>query len=158
MDEEIKNPAPEIEVDQTAKERDEYLAGWQRAKADLVNYKKEEGDRLKLMSNFQLEAICRELLPVLDSFDLGLQSSPDKQGLEMIRSQLWDTLRRLGLQKISSPPGTEFDPARHEAVGEIPAAEPPGTISKEVSVGYMLEEKIIRPIKVLLSQGPEQKK
>ena len=158
MEEEIKNPVPETEVDQTAKERDEYLAGWQRAKADLVNYKKEEGDRLKLMSRFQLEAICRELLPVLDSFDLGLQSSPDKQGLEMIRSQLWDTLRRLGLQKISSPPGTEFDPVRHEAVGEVPATEPPGTISKEVSVGYMLEEKIIRPVKVLLSQGPEQKK
>lgn len=157
MEEEIKNSAPEMEVSQVIKERDEYLAGWQRAKADLANYKKEESDRLKLMSRFQLEAICRELLPVLDSFDLGLQNSQDKQGLEMIRNQLWNILRRLGLQKISSPPGTEFDPTRHEAVGEVPATEPPGTISKEVSVGYALEEKIIRPVKVLLSKSPEEK-
>jgi molecular chaperone GrpE len=158
MEEEIKNQVSEPEVNQTAKERDEYLAGWQRAKADLANYKKEESERIKFMSRFQLEAVCRELLPVLDSFDLGLQNSLDKQGLEMIRNQLWDALRRLGLQKITAPPGTPFDPVRHEAVGEISAAEPPGSVAQEASVGYALEEKIIRPVRVFLSQGPEQKK
>jgi molecular chaperone GrpE len=159
MDEEIKKEIPleEPVVDQQAKERDEYLAGWQRAKADLANYKKEEGERLKLMSRFQLEAVCHELLPVLDSFELGLQSSGDKQGLEMIRNQLWDILHRLGLEKISVPPGTEFDPARHEAVGEVPASEPPGTVTKEMSVGYILENKIIRPARVLLSKSLEEK-
>lgn len=156
MEEENKNQVAEPAVDQTAQERDEYLAGWQRAKADLANYKKEEADRLKFASRFQLEAVCRELLPVLDSFDLGLQSSSDKQGLEMIRQQLWDSLRRLGLEKITAPPGAAFDPARHEAVGEIPAAEPPGTIANEASVGYVLENKIIRPVRVLLSQGPQE--
>ena len=159
MNEEINNDVPlEPTIDPSVKERDEYLAGWQRAKADLANYKKEEGERLKLMSRFQLEAICHELLPVLDSFELGLQSSGDKQGLEMIRNQLWDTLHRLGLEKISVPPGTEFDPASHEAVGEVLASESPGTVAKEVSVGYMLENKIIRPVRVLLSKSPEEKK
>lgn len=159
MDEEIKKEIPleEPVIDQQTKERDEYLAGWQRAKADLANYKKEEGERLKLMSRFQLEAVCYELLPVLDSFELGLQSSGDKQGLEMIRNQLWDILRRLGLEKISVPPGTEFDPTRHEAVGEVQSSEPPGTVTKEMSVGYILENKIIRPARVLLSKSPEEK-
>ena len=156
MDEENKNKNTEVSAtDQLSKERDEYLAGWQRAKADLANYKKEETDRLKLTARFQLESVCREILPVLDSFELGLENSPDKKGLEMIRSQLWDVLRRLGLQKISSPPGSVFDPARQEAVGEIPSAEPPGTVAKEAGPGYALEEKIIRPVRVLLSQGPE---
>ncbi|MBI2053505.1 MAG: nucleotide exchange factor GrpE, partial [Candidatus Sungbacteria bacterium] len=75
------------------KERKEYLDGWQRAKADGINYKKEEGRRLEDLIRFASVGMIEELLPVLDSFDLALAGSTDKgmeRGIMLIRSQLED--------------------------------------------------------------------
>ena len=53
-------------------ERKEYLEGWQRAKADFINFKKDEGKRFEDMARFVTASIVEEFLPVLDSFDLAL--------------------------------------------------------------------------------------
>src|SRR5882724_2424458 len=54
------------------KKRDEYLAGWQRAKADFLNYKKDEAMRLQEFMKYGHEEFMRELIGVLDSFDLAI--------------------------------------------------------------------------------------
>src|SRR3989344_6824683 len=64
--------APIDELQKCQKEKDEYLDGWKRAKADLSNYKKDEMKRFETVAKFANEAIIRELIAVLDSFDLAL--------------------------------------------------------------------------------------
>ncbi len=146
----------QIKLEAVERERAEYLDGWKRAKADLINYKKEEAERFQGMVRFGNEAIVYDLLGTLDSFDIGLtvlkEDDPARKGMELIRSQLQDTLRRYGLETIGLSPGDAFDPARAEAVGEEPSTHPPGTVSSVVGRGYVLNGKVVRPARVKISK------
>ncbi|MCL4399918.1 nucleotide exchange factor GrpE [Patescibacteria group bacterium] len=156
MDEEKK----ENEIERITKERDEYLDGWKRAKADLINYKKEENSRLENLIKFGNQSMILELLAVLDSFDLGLsiidEHDPAKRGIILIKNQLEDILKRHGLEKIQVEKGDKLDTSIHEAVEEVAAESPPGTISEEVTAGYKLHGKTIRPSRVKVSKGQNQ--
>lgn len=138
-------------------QRDEYLAGWQRAKADFVNYKKEEAARLQEIMKYATEDLMRSLIGVLDSFDLGLSAlekqGPMEKGMYMIRAQLEDALTRNGLEIIKASPGDEFNPALHNAVASVPSKYGEGAIVEEVEAGYMLYGKIIRAVQVKVSKG-----
>ena len=59
---------PRKNSEKCEKERDEYLNGWKRAKADFINYKKEEAERFREFAKFSNEALVSELIMVLDSF------------------------------------------------------------------------------------------
>jgi molecular chaperone GrpE len=138
-------------------ERDEYLNGWKRAKADFINYKKEEAERFREFAKISNEALISELLVVLDSFNLGLtvleKGNPAEKGMRLIKSQLEDTLKKYGLERIAAKPGDEFDPNRHEGLGEVESNEKSGSIAEVVEVGYTLNGRVIRPAKVQVSKG-----
>jgi len=130
----------------------EYLAGWQRAKADFINYQKEEAKRFSDMANYTKEMIIGDLLIILDSFELALMAEKNNEGLERIKSQLEDTLKRYNLEKIKASKGVEFDPALHESIGEQEDNKvEPGKVSAVVSSGYKLNDKVIRPVRVKLA-------
>ncbi len=146
------------DVSQVEKERDEYLEGWKRAKADFLNYKKKEEERVSHMVKFSNEQIIKDMLHVLDSFDLALETLKDeaiKKGVFLIRTQLEDALKKHGLEKVMISEGQEFDPSVHEAIASIPSQKPPGAIVDEVERGYMLHGKLIRPARVKVSKGNE---
>lgn len=149
--------ALEAELEKLKKERDEYLDGWKRAKADYINYKKEEAGRFGEMMKFGNAAILEDLVGVLDSFDLGLtvlkESDPARKGLALIENQLEDTLRKYGLERIQLSVGEKFNPSRHEAIAEIESKEPPGTVVEEAEKGYLLNGRVIRPVRVKISKG-----
>jgi len=135
-------------------ERGDYLAGWQRAKADLINYKKDEGKRLEEFARFATGDLIGDITQVLDSFDLALKHAMPKdveQGIILIRSQLEDTLKRRGLEIISAL-GQPFDPSRHESVGEAESDGPEGMVSEELQKGYSLNGKVIRPARVKITK------
>lgn len=137
-------------------ERKEYLEGWQRAKADYINFKKDEGKRFEDMARFVTASIVEEFLPVLDSFDLALQHGVPKEiekGIMLIRSQFEDVLRKRGIGEIIVKAGDPFDPAKHESVGEMKAEHPPGTIADVVQKGYVFREKVVRPVRVRLAKA-----
>lgn len=141
-------------------EKKGYLDGWQRAQADAVNYKKEEGKRLEDLGRFITAGMLQDLLPVLDSFDLALQSfraagasgSAQEQGVLMIRSQLTDVFKKRGITQIEVAPGDAFNPEKHETIGEVESDKPAGTIAEEVQKGYMLAGRVIRPARVRLAK------
>lgn len=138
------------------KERDEYLEGWKRAKADFINYKKEEAERVGRSMRNVTEMIVGDLLPVLDSFELGITSATEdasKKGMELIRMQLEEVLRRYGVEKIKVLHGDLFNPAFHEAIGEIDSEFPEGTIAEEVVKGFMIGERVLRPTRVKVSKN-----
>jgi len=145
---------------QAISERDEYLEGWKRAKADLANYKREEAQRLTATIAGANAALVGELIPVLDSFDAALVSIPSdnsaRSGVEILRAQLEDILKRAGLEVIAVKPGEVFNPAFHEAVTEIPSGAPPGSIAAELSRGYRFGGRVVRASRVALSKGPDE--
>ena len=153
MTDEIKSLKEDLE--KISKEKDEYLDGWRRSKADLLNYKKEELKRLEEMAKFGNEELIRDLMAVLDSFGLAivtLEKAGDKaeKGVYLIKTQLEDILRRRGLEKIKVSTGDKFDPRHHEAVGSIEGSGESGNIAEEVETGYMLYNKVLRPSRVKL--------
>ncbi len=165
--EEIKEEKKEEdELLKYQKERDEYLDGWKRAKAELINYKKDEAKRFEAIIKLANEDLIKELLLVLDSFDLGLISlspsgrSPEggekegsaQKGMYLIRSQLKDILKSYGLEEIETSVGEKFDINIHEAVAEIESDQPSGTIIEEVEKGYLLNGRVIRPARVKISK------
>ncbi len=138
-------------------EKGEYLAGWQRAKADFINYKKDEIKRLKEFAKYNNEELIRELIGIMDNFDIGLaaleKSGPVEKGIYMIRNQIDDILKKRGLEKISVKPGEDFNPGLAETMSEVESKYPPGAIAEEIEPGYKIYEKLIRPARVKLSKG-----
>lgn len=135
-------------------EKREYLDGWQRAKADLSNYKKDEARRFDEFLKFAAEGVIAEIVPALDSFDLALQHEMPKEvekGIVMIRSQIEDTLRRRGLE-VLQPLGQKFDPAYHESLGEIESDGEEGVVAEVLQLGYLLNGKLLRPARVKISK------
>jgi len=145
------------ELEKVKKERDEYLDGWKRAKADFINYKKEELSRLEKMAKYSNEDLIKEIITVLDNFDLGLAAleklGPIEKGIYMIRTQIEDILKRRGLKKINVRVGDLFDPNLSEAIVEVESEKPPETIIEIIEPGYRLSEKIIRPTRVKVSKS-----
>ena len=151
---EISEEMPEIE--KIRKERDEYLDGWQRARAELINYKKDELKRFQEMAKFANESVLREIIAVLDSFDLALMAlekdGKAEKGIYLIKAQLEDILKNYGLERMSISIGEKFDPSLHEAVAEVESDKPSGTIIEEIEKGYFLNGKLIRPARVKISK------
>ncbi|TSC82378.1 MAG: molecular chaperone GrpE [Parcubacteria group bacterium Gr01-1014_20] len=146
----------EKKLEQAEKEKNEYLLGWQRAKADFINYKKEELKRLEEIAKYGLEDLVGELVTVMDNFDLGLaaleKSGPVEKGIYMIRSQIADILKKRGLEKIEVAAGDPFNPGTAEAITEIESDRPPGSIVEIIEPGYRLNGKMLRAARVKISK------
>ncbi len=138
----------------------EYLSGWQRAKADFINYKKEEVQKFEEFAKYSSADFIKEFINVLDSFDLAIaaleKNGPVEKGVYMIRTQIEDILKKRGLTKIEVKTGSEFDPAISEAIAFMDSDEPEGTVLEEIEAGYRLYEKNIRPARVKISKGKSQ--
>lgn len=149
-------------LEQCEKEKKDYLDGWQRARADFINYKKDEGRRTEDMARFIMADFIRDLLPVFDSFDLALDFEKERQesgegkkerGALLIRTQLSDILKKRGFEKIAVKKGEKFNPEKHEGLGEIESDLPAGSVAEEVQGGYTLRGKVIRPARVKLAKN-----
>lgn len=154
---ELKNNLEE-ELKKYQAQCDEYLNGWKRAKADLVNFQKDETKRLEEVVKFANKEFLKDLIVVLDSFDLAINSLGESsatggdKGFQMIRIQLADVLKKHGLEAIKVEPGMPFDPERHEALLEIESDQPSGTIAEEIEKGYTLNGRVVRPARVKISK------
>ena len=139
-------------------EKQNYLNGWQRAKADFVNFKRDADQRIADMKRFGEESVLGELLPLVDQFDMAVGSTgwgeapPNfRSGVEGIRKGLHKILETYGLKSFD-PTGERFDPMRHEPLRTQPVEEESDDqkILKTLQVGYEKEGKVIRPAKVEL--------
>jgi len=157
MDETDKKNDASGELERALKEKEEYLNGWKRAKADLINYQKEESKRFEEIAKFAALGLLEDLIPVLDSFDLAIsmleKEGKAERGMYMIRTQFEDVLKKQGLERIPFSPGSPFDPKQHEAVGEIESTHPPGTLAEEIERGYVIGGRTVRAARVKLSKA-----
>ena len=127
-------------------EKQEYLEGWQRARADFANYKKEEASMHADKEDRIKAEFVDTLLPALDALELALKHHPDDKNLQMLGKQFDDALKRTGVERFGQA-GEEFDPKVHEALAMQ------GQEHKVVSVersGYKIGNNIIRPAQVII--------
>jgi molecular chaperone GrpE len=144
------------------RERDENLAGWQRAKADIVNFRRNvEEDRARDGAR-QKGKVIRSIIPVLDSFESAVADQSWKEvsdhwreGVERIRNQLASALEREGLTAYGAI-GERFDPMFHECMSVQPTEDErlDDTIALVLQNGYRIGDEVIRPAKVTVSQVP----
>ena len=71
----------------------------------------------------------------------------------LIRSQLLDILKKRGLEVLTTA-GKKFDPAFHEAIGEVEADGEEGMVAEEIQKGYMFRGAVVRPARVRISRKP----
>jgi len=147
------------EMEELKKKCEEYLNGWKRERADFLNYKKDEMERISYMAKYASQEIILKILPILDNFYLAESHVPEElknnnwvDGFTQIKKQLEDFLAKEGIEPIEVL-GKPFDPATMEVVEEVPAsAEGSGVAMEEVQRGYTLHDKLIRVAKIKISK------
>jgi len=157
------------ELEELKAKCEEYLNGWKRERADFLNYKKDEMERIGNLVKYANEEIILKLLPVLDSICLAESHVPADQkddaciaGFLQIKKQLEDFLAKEGVEIIEVL-GKPFDANTMEVVEEI--VRPQGSeklegrtlqqaneVVEEVQRGYTLHGKLVRPAKVKISK------
>jgi len=143
------------------KEKSErYLANWQRAQADFVNYKKRAEQEKRETVEFANSGLILALLAVADDFDRAFASLPSRlsksgwiEGIKLIYSKFRATLEAQGLTEIDAK-GKPFDPHLHEAVMHQEGEE--DIVIEEVQKGYKLKDRVLRPSKVIVGKGKEK--
>lgn len=138
-------------------EKQSYLDGWQRAKADFANWKRREEEERKQFQKFVTEGLITDLLPILDGFHMASRNTAVwekvdpawRQGIEYLHKDLLRVLSGQGLEEFS-PESMAFDPREHTAIETITTDDPQkdGIIAEVIQNGYRLHEKVIRPAKV----------
>ncbi len=140
-------------------EKQEYLDAWQRAKADFVNIRKRDEDAKQEFLKFSKEEVLKDIIPVLDSFDLAFRNQEIWQslplnwrtGIESIYNQLISILAGHGVEKLV-PVGEIFDPKLHEAMQMVHVEDERQNekILEVIQTGYSLQGKEIRSPKVIV--------
>lgn len=138
-----------------AKAAAEYLAGWQRSRAELDNFRKRmHAGQGQLQAQHQ-RALIEPILSLNDNFRAMIEHVPAElqqhawvKGAVHIARQLNDILAEFNVTTIE-PRGSAFDPRLHEAIAHVTEANvPSGTIVEVVQAGYQLNETVLRPAKV----------
>lgn len=141
------------------KEKEEYLTGWQRAKADYINLQKELSSAHVNTSILTKEKVIEKLLPALDSFEMAFANLEhweklDKEwqsGIKSIHQQFLSGLVASGVDKIDEV-NVAFDPSIHQSISivETNDKEKDHTVEKVLQIGYKIGDRVIRPAKVTI--------
>ena len=162
LDAELDPIALSASVHQLTSERDDVTDRLLRKQAEFENFKKRTDRERAEFVKYASSELMREVLNVVDSFELALNDTGSedgegvrvRQGFDLIYKQLLDSLKRFGLETIEAE-GHPFDPNIHEAVNtEASNDAPEGTVLAELRRGYLLQGKLLRPAMVTVAQAP----
>lgn len=139
------------------KEKEEYLTGWQKERADFANFKKQEEDRKAMFSEAMRERILSRFLTVIDSFNMAFANKeawekvdPNwRKGVEYIYSQMQGVFEEYGVKAIGEV-GEAFDPNIHESIEMVQTEEKEKEhkIAVVIQKGYKLGDRVLRPARV----------
>lgn len=136
-----------------------YLANWQRAEADYINYKRQSEQEKEEIRQFANSVFALNLLPILDDLERAFASLPPDpeapgwlEGFKLIERKLRANLEAQGLSTIKAL-GEPFDPHLHEAIRQGNGKE--GIVIEELQKGYKFHDSVIRPSRVVVGSGEE---
>ncbi len=152
----------ELSLDeQLAKSQEEASKNWDkvlRLQAEIENLRKRTFRDIENASRGSIERVIMEILPILDSFELGLNLKTEtieeyktfKEGQEASMMLMKSLFNKLSIETID-PSEMRYDPELHEVIGtqEDDSVEP-GYIIKVIQKGYRLKERLLRPARVIV--------
>lgn len=135
---------------------DKYL----RLAAEFDNYKRRVQRDQQDTIRFANEKLFKDLLPTLDNLERALQSGREQaqfegllEGVDLTYKHFLDTLQKMGIRQVTSV-GETFDPARHQAVGQVESITvPENVVVDEYQKGYFLHDRILRPAMVTVAKA-----
>jgi molecular chaperone GrpE len=139
------------------RERDGYLDDLQRVAAEFENYRKRVARDQQSLAARAHERLVKELLPVLDDLERALQAASEheeaklEEGVKLVHRELEEALAKEGLSEIET--NGRFDPHVHEALLSQPSDKEEGAILDVLQKGYRLGDRVLRPARVVVSQG-----
>jgi len=154
---EAAQPEPVDELTAARRERDEYLDALQRLKAEFDNYRKRVARDQQELAARAHERLVRELVPVLDDLERALEAAAGheeaklEEGVRLVHRSLAALLSREGLVEVETD--GKFDPHSQEALLAQPSEQEEGTVIQVVQKGYRLGDLVLRPARVVVSQG-----
>ena len=147
------------------KEKEEYLIGWQKERADFANYKKQEEERKSNFSESLRERILTRFFTVVDSFNMAFQNKEAwekvdegwRKGVEYIFSQLNTIFEEYGVKAIGEV-GENFDHNIHDSVEMVNTdnKEQDHKIAEVIQKGYKLGDRVIRAVRVKVFEYHEK--
>jgi molecular chaperone GrpE len=148
------------DLDEAKAKAQEYLESWQRAQADFANFKKRlEMDKSEAIK-YANAGLILKILPVLDDFKRAVEHVPAAMaedpwvgGINGIARKLETALETAGVSPIKAQ-GECFDPSVHEAVGCMNGKD--GMVIQELQKGYTLNDRILRPSRVMVGNGEKE--
>jgi molecular chaperone GrpE len=157
----VEEPAPDSELAEALREKDQFRALAQRAQADLVNFRTRVEDEKADVARRTREGILRKILEIADSVDAALAEELTRdvepryvEGVDAIRRAFESVLDGEGIEKFESV-GEQFDPRFHEALMSTETRDAsPGTILTVMRTGYMRGDDVIRHALVEVAAAP----
>jgi molecular chaperone GrpE len=155
--------APDLtaELEREREKATDYMNRWQRAQADLANYKRRAEQEREQERKFAAAPLFLELLTIQDNFYRAFETLPVElrefswvQGVALTYAHLDGLLQMHGVTAIQTKPGQPFDPTVHQAVThEETDAYPDGTITAEYQRGYQIHDRVLRPALVRVAKA-----
>ncbi|MBQ18694.1 MAG: nucleotide exchange factor GrpE [Planctomycetaceae bacterium] len=163
IDEALAELSLDEQLEATRGERDENFDKWQRALAELENFRRRVQREKDELRTYQALPLARDLLPGLDNLQRALLAAEAAEeagelveGVKMVATQFDSILAQHGIEPIAAI-GEPFDPAVHEAIQQLPSADhEPMTVIEEVERGFRLGDRVVRPAKVIVSMEPPE--
>ena len=156
LEEKLRN-----ELTQALEETKIYQEQYLRTLADMENLRKRTQREKEELAKFANENILREILSVIDNLERAVEHAEQAEndtglleGIQMTLTQFNQVLNQFGVKPVEAV-GRPFDPAFHQAMGQLESDEyPANTIVQQIQKGYQLNERLLRPAFVMLAKVP----
>jgi molecular chaperone GrpE len=157
---------PESLLEDLRAKADENWNHYLRAQAEMENIRRRHEKELENAHKYGLEKFANELLPVIDSLEMGLASIPEddggsdvaaktREGMELTLKQLQSAVEKFGIQPVEPAIGDPLDPERHQAMSTQESSEvAPNGITAVMQKGYLLNDRLLRPAMVMVAKAP----
>jgi molecular chaperone GrpE len=157
---------PESLLEDLRAKADENWNHYLRAQAEMENIRRRHEKELENAHKYGLEKFANELLPVIDSLEMGLASIPaddggsdvaakTREGMELTLKQLQSAVEKFGIEPVEPAIGDALDPERHQAMSTQESTEvAPNGITAVMQKGYLLNDRLLRPAMVMVAKAP----
>ncbi len=159
--EEMSIEALQAKLEEVQAKADENWDQLVRTKAEMENIRRRSERDLANAHKFALEKFAQELLPVIDSMEMGVAAAQDentdvsklREGTEMTLKMFESAIEKFGIQGVH-PHGESFNPDHHQAMSMIDSEEhAPNTVIDVMQKGYLLNERLVRPAMVVVASA-----
>ncbi|MCW8845476.1 MAG: nucleotide exchange factor GrpE [Gammaproteobacteria bacterium] len=147
------------ELDAARAQADDFRDQLLRARAEMDNIRKRSDRELERAHKYGVERLAGELLPVVDSLEIGLEAAGSDnmeavaEGIRATLKLLTSVLEKFGISCLD-PLGEPFNPEWHEAMATQPSPDAePDSVLLVVQKGYRIHDRVLRPARVIVSRA-----